>query len=526
MAQKRVLVTERIADEGLDILRRKGYAVDVRLDLTPEELSACIAPYDALIVRSQTAVTPEVLDAADNLKIIGRAGVTFDNIDVEAASARGIVVCNAPTSNIVSAAEHTMALLLACARQLPQADAAMHAGRWDRAELTGTELFQKTLAIFGLGRIGGLVAERARGFGMRLVGYDPYCSPERAAALGVELFDSVDDILPLADFITVHLPKTAETIGMFGPEQFAAMRDGVILVNNARGGIFDVASLADFVAAGKVAAVGLDVFEEEPCLDSPLHEFSNALLTPHIAAVTREAQVRAGSQIAEYVWEGLEGSIVPTAVNAAPLPPEVMDAVGPYVPACQMAGRVIAQILGATPKVLRLEAAGAVADADPAILVAGALDGLLSYRRIGSVSAANAQAVADRHGIRVETEALPDAGEYASAVRVWADGVEVGVTLYGANQAPRIISLLGYKIDIALGKQCLVFEYVDAPGRVGAIGTILGQADVNITTMQIGDKPAEQCALVLMNVEGDVTDDVLAQLRAAIDLRNLWSIGL
>lgn len=526
MTRKRVLVTEKIADEGLDILRRKGYEVDVRLDLAPEALAATIAPYDALIVRSQTQVTPELLDAAGSLKIIGRAGVTIDNIDVEAASERGVIVCNAPTSNIVSAAEHTMALLLACARRLPQANASMHAGSWERAAFTGTELYQKTLAIFGLGRIGGLVAERARGFGMRLVGHDPYCSPERAAALGVELFDSVEEILPLADFITVHLPKTAETMGLFGPSELAAMKDGVILVNCARGGIFDVAAVADFVAAGKVAAVGIDVFEEEPCRESPLHEFPNALLTPHIAAVTKEAQVRAGSQIAEYVWEGLEGSIVPTAINASPLPPDVMDAVGPYVPACQMAGRVIGQILGATPKALHLEAAGSIADADPAILLAGALDGILAYRRIGAVSAANAAAVADRHGIHVETEAVPEAGEYASAARVAADGVEVGVTLYGANQAARIVSLLGYKIDIAPAKQCLVFEYVDAPGRIGAIGTILGQANVNITTMQIGDKPAEQCALVFMNVEGEVTEEILASLRAAIDLKNLWYISL
>ena len=526
MTQKRVLVTEKIAEEGLEILRRKGYAVDVRLDMAPEELAAAIAPYDALIVRSQTQVTPELLDAAANLKIIGRAGVTIDNIDVEAASERGVIVCNAPTSNIVSAAEHTMALLLACARRIPQADASMHAGSWERAAFTGTELYQKTLAIFGLGRIGGLVAERARGFGMRLVGHDPYCSPERAAALGVELFESVGDILPIADFITVHLPKTSETIGMFGPSELAAMKDGVVLVNCARGGIFDVDAVADFVAAGKVDAVGLDVYEEEPCHDSPLHEFDNALLTPHIAAVTREAQVRAGTQIAEYVWEGLEGSIVPTAINAAPLPPEVMDAVGPYVPACQMAGRVIGQILVSTPKVLRLEAMGAVADADPAILLAGALDGLLAYRRIGAVSAANALAVADRHGIRVECEAVPEAGEYASAVRVTADGVEVGVTLYGANQAARVVSLLGYKIDIAPAKQTLLFEYVDAPGRIGAIGTILGEAGVNITTMQIGDKPAEQCALVFMNVEGEVPDEVLGRLREAIDLKNLWYITL
>lgn len=527
MARKKILVTEKIAEEGLDVLRKRGYQVDVKLELTPEELREVIAPYEALIVRSQTRVDAELLAAAKKLQIIGRAGVTVDNIDIEAASEAGVVVCNAPTSNIVSAAEQTMALILACARKIPQANASMHAGEWVRSDFTGVELYNKTIAIFGLGRIGGLVAERARAFGMKLVGYDPYCSPERADQLGVALCDTVEEAIVQADFITVHLPKTVDTIGMFGPEQFAQMKDGVILVNAARGGIYDVDSLADFVAAGKIAAVGIDVYEEEPCTDSPLHPFANAILTPHIAAVTKEAQVRAGTQIAEYVWAGLEGSIVPTAINVSALPPEVIDQVGPYVPACKMMGRILAQMLGGTPKYLQVELAGALSKSDPAILKAGALDGILSYRRQSTVTVANVDAMAKRHGITVETSSVADAQEYASSVKVTADGCEVAATLYGIEQTPRIVSLLGYKIDIAPAKESLVFEYVDAPGRIGTIGTILGAAGVNITTMQIGTKPEEQCALVYMNVEGDVTEEVLGQLRDAItDLKNLWVIQL
>lgn len=523
---KKILVTEKIAEEGVLALQKRGYQVDVKLDLTPEQLKSEIAPYEALIVRSQTLVTPDLLEAAENLEIIGRAGVTIDNIDIEAATERGITVCNAPTSNIVSAAEHTMALMLAAARKLPQANASMHAGKWVRADFTGTELYGKTLAIFGLGRIGGLVAERARAFGMRLIGHDPYCSPERADQLGVTLIESVEEVVSQADFITVHLPKTEETIGMFGPNEFAAMKDGVILVNAARGGIYNIDSLADFVAAGKIAAVGIDVYEEEPCTDSPLHPFDNALLTPHIAAVTREAQVRAGTQIADYVWAGLEGSIVPTAINVSPLPPEVMDALSPYVPACKMMGRIIAQVLGTIPKSLSVELAGTLAGADPDMLVAGALDGILSYRRLSTVTSANVDSVAARHGIAVETSSVCDAQEYASSVRVAADGVEVSSTLFGVDQQARIASIMGYKIDIAPAKQSLIFEYVDAPGRIGVIGTVLGEANVNITTMQIGTKPAEQCALVYMNVEGDVTDEVLNRLREAIDLKNLWVLSL
>ena len=526
MGEKRILVTDPIADEGLAILRRKGYEVDEKFGLTEEELIACVKDYDALIVRSGTKITAPVLDAASRLKIIGRAGVTVDSIDVAAASEHGVVVCNAPVSNIVSTAEHTMALLLACARKLPQANASVHEGRWERAEYTGTELYHKTLAIFGLGRVGGLVAERARAFGMHVVGYDPYCNPERANALGVELYASIEDILPIADFITVHLPRTPETIGMFGPEEFAAMKEGVILVNPARGGIYQEKSLADFLAAGKIAAVGLDVYDEEPAVDSPFAEFPQALLTPHVAPVTHEAQVRAGKQIAEYVWEGLEGSIVSTALNSASQPSEVIDVVGPYVSACKLAGAMLSQFLGKMPKTLRLEMAGSVADADSAYLVAGVLDGMLSYRSVGNVSPSNARQVATRHGIEVACESLPDAGEYASSVRIVADGVDVGVTLFGMEQRARIIALNGYKIDIAPAKQGLVFEYVDAPGRVGTIGTILGEAGVNITTMQIGTNPDEARALIYMNVEGFVDEAVLNQLREAIDLTNLWYIAL
>ena len=524
---KKVLVTEKLAQAGLDRLAEKGLQVDVKLKMSTDELIEAIPDYDALVVRSATHVTREVIAAASKLRIIGRAGVGVDNVDVEAATEAGIIVCNAPTSNIVSAAEQTMCLMLACARNTAQANASMHAGEWSRGKFCGSELYEKTLAIFGLGRIGGLVAERARAFGMHLVGYDPYCSPERAEQLGVALYDNMEELLPLADFITVHLPKTDETIGMFGPEQYAAMKDGVILVNVARGGIYNIDSLADFLAAGKIGAAGIDVFEDEPCTQSPLHEFPNAILTPHLGAYTYEAQRRAGVQIADYIAAGLEGSVVPTALNMAPVPPEVMDAVGPYVPACQMMGSMLAQIDGEIPQFLKLTTAGALAHADASILVAGTLKGILSYQSTATVTPVNADAVAKRHGIKVETLSSPDAGGYASTVSVVADGTEVACTLAGEAQAARLVSLFGYQLDIAPAGQSLVFEYVDAPGRVGTIGTILGEAGINITTMQIATLPGEQCALVYMNVEGDVDDDVLSKLRAGLgDLKNLWYVKL
>lgn len=525
---KRVLVTEKIVEPGLKRLRGQGYEVDVRLGLSSDELVEAIPGYDALIVRSGTQVTRQVIEAADSLSIIGRAGVGVDNIDLAAATERGIVVCNAPTSNIISAAEHTMALMLAAARRIPQANANMKAGTWERTGyFMGTELYKKTLAIFGLGRVGGLVAERARAFGMRLVGYDPYCSPERAEQLGVTLYDTVEEILPLADFITVHLPKTPQTIGMFGPEQFAAMKDGVILVNAARGGIYNVKSLADFIAAGKVDAAAIDMFEQEPCTESPLHEFDEAILTPHLGASTKEAQMRAGTQIAEHVIAGLEGSFVSTAVNMAPVPPEVLDVVGPYVPACQMMGRMLSQLIQGEPRSLRVTAAGTLSGSDASLLVAGALSGVLAGMDAAPVSPENADAMARRHGIAVETASVVDAHEYASTVTVELDDLSIGATLAGATVSPRITSFLDYRIDIVPGAHSLVFEYVDAPGRIGTIGTILGNAGVNITTMQIGTKPDARRALAYMNIEGDVTPQVMDELREGIDnLANLWDIRL
>ena len=524
---KKILVTEKVAEECVRILRDKGFEVDVSLKTPPERLLEIIPDYDALIVRSATKVTREVVEAGAKLKVIGRAGVGVDNIDIPAATDRGVIVCNAPTSNIVSAAEHAFALMLTVARNIPQANAFMKSGQWARHRFKGVELYEKTLAIFGLGRIGGLMAERARAFGMKVVGYDPYCAPERADALGVTLYDRLEDILPIADFITVHMPKTNETIGMFGPDEMALMKDGVILVNAARGGIFQEKALADFLAAGKIRAVGMDMFENEPCTDSPLHEFDQAVLTPHIAAVTEEAQRRAGVQIANYVAAGLAGSIVPTAINMAPVPPEVMDAVGPYVPACQLMGSVLAQIDREVPKSLKVDLQGGLISSDPSILVAGTLKGLLTYHSTTTVTPVNAAAVAKRHGIKVETTGSREAGGYSTAVSVTADGAEIACTMVDATEKPRLISLFGYKMDIAPGTQSLIFEYVDAPGRVGTIGTILGEHDINITTMQIGTKPEERCALVYMNVEGDVTDDVLEKLRGALpDLKNLWSVKL
>ncbi|MDP2401214.1 MAG: phosphoglycerate dehydrogenase, partial [Actinomycetota bacterium] len=373
----KVLVAEKIAASGIEMLRGE-FDVEVKTDLTPEQLVAEIPAYDALIVRSATRATREVIEAGTNLKIIGRAGVGVDNVDVQAATERGIIVCNAPTSNIVSAAEHTMALMLAQARSIPQASASMKQCKWERSKFTGSELYEKTLAIFGLGRIGALVAERSRAFGMRLIGYDPYTSPERAQAMGVELMDDIDAILAQADFITVHLPKTKETIGMFGAEQFAKMKDGVRLMNTARGGIYQEEALIEALNSGKVASAAVDVFEVEPCTDSALAVLDNVILTPHLGASTAEAQDRAGEQIAEFVAAGLRGEMVPTAVNIAPVSPEVYEKVGPYLTVAEDLGKMVAQMARHGIESLDIKFVGTLAETDTRILKTAVLKGMLT----------------------------------------------------------------------------------------------------------------------------------------------------
>ena len=525
MAMK-VLVAEKIAQEGIDVLNSKGYEVDVKLKLSRFELLRVIGEYDALIVRGRVKVDAELFEAATKLKVVGRAGVGVDNIDIDSATQHGVIVCNAPTSNIISAAELTMGLMLACARNIATADATMKAGQWERSRFTGVELQHKTLAIFGLGRVGRLVAVRAHAFGMNVIAHDPFCSRDLAESTGVKLYENIDDVLPIADFITVHLPKTETTIGMFGPEEFAKMKDGVIVVNAARGGIFNVKALSDFVAAGKVRAAAVDVWEEEPCLGSPLHEFEQCTITPHLGANTEEAQKRAGTQIAEYVDLGLQGALVPTALNIAPTPPEAVDLVAPYIPACQLMGSMMVQVNGRVAKRMKVTAAGDFGAGDLASLTAGFLDGMLSYRTNRRVTPANVEELAVRHGISITNKHYPTALEFNSYVRLQADGNTVSCTLISPDDTPQIVELLGYRVDMEFTGKTLIFEYVDGPGRMGVIGTILGDAGISINTMKIAKKEGTDTALVYMNVDQPVPTGILEELREKVQPTNLWYINL
>ncbi|MRS11767.1 MAG: phosphoglycerate dehydrogenase [Actinobacteria bacterium] len=525
----KVLVAEKIADSGIDLLK-KEFEVDVITGLSPEELVARIPAYDGLIVRSATKATREVLEAGVNLKIVGRAGVGVDNVDVVAATERGVIVCNAPTSNIVSAAEHTIALMLAQARNIPQANASMHANKWERSKFTGTEVLDKTLGLVGLGRIGTLVAERAKGLGMKVVAYDPYITEERAAQLGIGYAASLDELLPQADFITVHLPKTKETIGMFGDGQFAKMKDGVRLMNTARGGIYQEAALIKALESGKVASAGIDVYEVEPCTDSPLFAFDQVIVTPHLGASTEEAQDRAGEQIAEFVAAGLRGEMVSTAVNIAPVPPEVMEAVGPFMPVAEGLGAGIAQVARGPVSEIEVHFIGHLAGLDTRILKTALLKGLLTVVTQDSINFVNANHYAEQRGIAVSEVKRADSLDYVSLMVVVAKAggreFKMGATLIGKRNEPRMVLFNEFDIDMAPSAHMLFLEYADVPGVVGKVGTALGEAGINIASMQVGRTEAGGTALMGLNIDTAIPDDLLAAVEAKAEVTEAWSIEL
>lgn len=526
---QKVLISEPLAEAGVEKLK-VHFKVDVMTELTPEQLIAAIPAYDALIVRSATKVTREVIEAGANLKIVGRAGVGVDNVDVAAATEHGVVVVNAPTSNIVSAAEHTIALMLAQARNIPQANASMKAGKWERGKFTGTEVYEKTLGIVGLGRIGGLVAERAKGLGMNVVGFDPYVGVERARTMGIDGAPDLKSLLKVADFITVHLPKTKGTIGLFGPKEFAAMKDGVRLVNTARGGIYQNEALVDALKSGKVASAGIDVYEVEPCTDAPYFPFDNVIVTPHLGASTEEAQDRAGIQIAEQVGAGLMGEFVSNAVNIAAVPREVMEQVRPYLELADGVGRMLAQTVRGAVNEIEIAFIGGLAETDTRLLKTAVLRGMLDVVTPGKVNFVNAGLYAEQRGISVTEKKKPESVDYVNLIMVSAktggEPVSIGAALIGKKNEPRLVSLNGFDLDMAPGQYMAFFRYEDVPGVIGTVGTVLGDAGINIATMQVGRTTKGGQALMGVNVDSPLGPELLDDIVTTVGMADAWSVEL
>ncbi len=511
----RVLVTEEIAEPGLALLRAAGHQVEVALELSPAELLAAIPGVAALIIRSATDVTAEVLEAGDDLVVVGRAGIGLDNVDVAAATRRGVMVVNAPQSNVISAAEHTMALLLAQARNVPQAHAALVAGRWERSRWEGVELHGKVLGVVGLGRVGTLVAQRAAAFGMHVIAFDPYVSVERARQMGVELV-SLDDVVAQADFLTVHLPKTPETVGLVGADLLARAKPGLRIVNAARGGIIDEKALAQALTHGVVAGAALDVFDGEPVTSSPLFDFDQVVVTPHLGASTREAQDKAGMTIAEQVQLALAGDFVPLAVNIAAA--DVPEAVRPWLPLAERLGRLWGALARELPAVLEIEFQGGLADQDNRVLSLGVLKGLFSVATDAPVSFVNAPQVADERGLSVRSTAasagsIAAGSGYTNLITVRGGNHAVSGTMFGDGE-PRVVMVDDHDIELPLARWMLMVHNDDRIGMVAAAATILADAGLNIVDLKLGRSAQGGTAMMALSFEAPVPAHVVTALRA------------
>jgi D-3-phosphoglycerate dehydrogenase len=509
----KVLVRERIAEAGLELLRRR---FDVDVDPNGD-LSERIGEYDAIIVRSATQVTGDLIERAERLKVIGRAGVGVDNVDVAAASRRGIIVANAPQSTVISAAEHTLGLLLALLRNIPQAHAALKAGRWERAPFAGLELAGKTLGLAGFGRIGQQVARRARGLEVRVLAYDPYVAPERFRDLGVERARTLRDLLAESDFLSLHMTLTPETRGLIGRDELALAKDGVRIVNAARGELIDEDALVDALRSGKVAGAALDVFTDEP-YSGPLLALENVIVTPHLGASTQEAQDRAGVIVAEQVAAALEGAVVTNAVNMPAIGAEELEYLGPFLPLAAKLGALALELAGGDVNRLDLEYLGQLAERDTRLLTVAALNGAFHGRVEEPVNYVNAPLVARERGIEVREESSPASPDFTSLVAVTAvagrASYTVAGTTIGGEHRARLVRALGYEIEVELNRLMLFAVNDDRPGMIGRLGTLLGDAGVNIANMAVSRNRQAARALMVLTLDSPVPADLLERLRS------------
>jgi D-3-phosphoglycerate dehydrogenase len=492
------------------------------------ELLPAVADVDAILVRSATKVDAEVLAAAKRLKVVARAGVGLDNVDVKAATQSGVMVVNAPTSNIVSAAELAVALMLAAARHLSPAHAALKNGEWKRSKYTGVELYEKTVGIVGLGRIGVLVAQRLSAFGMNVIAYDPYVQAGRAAQMGVRLVD-LDTLLQQSDFMSVHLPKTPETVGLIGTEQLALAKSNLVLVNAARGGIVDEEALFDALKTGGIGAAGLDVFATEPCTDSPLFELENVVATPHLGASTDEAQEKAGIAVARSVRLALSGELVPDAVNVQG--GVIAEDVRPGIPLTEKLGRVFTGLAGEAAQQIDVEVRGEISDYDVKVLELAALKGVFTDIVEDQVSYVNAPLLASERGTAVRLITDPDSPDHRNLITIRgtvADGGQVSVsgTLVGINQRERLVEINGFDVDLEPTDHLAFFSYADRPGMVGTIGRILGDAGVNIAGMQVARDAKGGHALVAVSVDSPISPETLTEIQHAMDASSARAINL
>jgi D-3-phosphoglycerate dehydrogenase len=511
----KVLVKEKIADSGVELLR-ENFEVDLGLEMSEDELREAIGAYDAILVRSATKLTPELIERAERLKVIGRAGTGVDNVDIPAATRRGIVVANAPESNSIAAAEHTLALMLALCRNVPQAHGSLVGGAWERPRFKGTELYGKTLGVIGFGRIGQLVAKRALGFEMDVVAFDKFVSEERFRELGVEGAAGLEELLGRADVVTLHVPKTPETVDLIDAAAIAAMKEGARLVNCARGELVDLDALLAGLESSRLAGAALDVFPSEPFTEHPLFARADVVLTPHLGASTAEAQDRAGVVTAEQVTAALTGGVVTNAVNIAAVRPEEMEALAPFVPLCEKLGR-LAQGLGdgGVDKV-SAEFRGRIASHDTRPLGIAVLVGILSGHTEEPVNLVNAPQMAEERGIELVETSDSGAGDFTELVTVRLGSGEAAVEVSGTGVGPRnepyLVSVWGESFYLPFADHLAVFRYADQPGMIGRVGTMFGEEGVNIISAAVGAEAGGERAVMALTTDAPVRAETIDKI--------------
>jgi D-3-phosphoglycerate dehydrogenase len=522
MSQARVLVAEKVGASGIDLLKEQ-FDVELGFDWDRDQVKERLGDFDGVLIRSATKLDAELLASGTKLRVIGRAGVGVDNVDVVEASKRGIVVANAPLSNVVTAAEHTMALLLALARNVPQAHASLIAGRWDRSKYSGVELYEKTLGVVGFGRIGQLVSERAKGFGMHVIAYDPVVSAERYRELGVERAETPEEVYAVADFLTLHLPKNAETTGWLNAEVLSQSKDGVRILNVARGPLVVDADLQAALDSGKVAGAALDVFQTEPITEHPLFNYPNVIVTPHLGASTAEANDRAGFQAAEQIVAALTGGSVTTAVNIPAIPEDDIEALVPFVPLARALGKVAASLVGDVAiDTVKAEFLGGIGSRDTRLLALNVLMGALEAQGTADLNEVNAPALAEQRGITLERENQATARDYTDLIRVTVTSgdqtASVAGTVIGNLHRPHLLEAWGQRFQVQLEDHVTMFRYRDQPGMLGRVGTVFGENNVNIVSSIVGRQPDgvdggnEPLAAIVITTDVAVPDALVQEI--------------
>jgi D-3-phosphoglycerate dehydrogenase len=520
----KVLVSDNLAETGIEKLQAVDeFEVEVNTSLTPDELVQVVKDYDALVIRSATKVTEEVIAAADNLRVIARAGIGLDNVDITAASKRGIVVMNTPEGNVITTAEHTIAMLMALTRNIPQACRSLKEGRWDKKKYRGREVFHKVLGIIGIGRIGRVVAERAKGLKMNVIGYDPYINPEMVEKLGIEAV-TLDELLAKSDYITIHVPKTKETTDLVNADLFGKMKPGVFLVNCARGGIVNEAALLDALNEGTVAGAAMDVFAQEPPKDNPLVDLEQVICTPHLGASTDEAQENVAVAVAEQVIDYLKNNTIRNAVNAPSIDGEVLANLQPYLTLSEELGNVATQISQGPIQEVHVEYVGESAEVDTKTLTISLLKGLFTPILGDMVNFVNAPVHARERDIQVIESVRSEARDFKSLINVTVttseDKTSIAGTIFGKNE-PRLVRINDFRLEAEMEGHLLFIFNIDTPGTIGAIGTCLGKHDINISMMDVGRMPERGQNIILLRTDSSVPEHVVNEL---LDMKNVTHV--